>query len=178
MVKIINIPIENETNIFKRFKIRPFVEVDSANETLLKKINFEITTFSAYSNKEGWIAVHLDWKSNWKNNDWRFKYPEDGGRGACIGHDEYVVLSFNQVRYRKRYGSGCRFTSSFKLEVGLGFDLEDDEDVSNDIGFPFRFKFFENTKYGGVVWFAPENWGRDCKKEYAIDIVKDVATYS
>jgi hypothetical protein len=178
MSKTIHIPVKGQTNIFKRFKIRPFVDPDKANESLLKKINFEITSFSAHSNKEGWIAIYIDWKSNWKDNDWRFKYPVDGGHGACIGFEEYAVLEFDQVRYRKRYGNGSHFTSSFRLEVGLQFDLDDGETIENNTRFPFKFMFSEKTKYGSVVWFAPDNWGRDREQQYEIDIKNDIVTYS
>lgn len=170
-------------NILKQHKIRPFVELNPIpTKKFFDKIKFKLTNYKVFSNDEGWLMICLDWRSDWKDNVWRFKYPSDGG--CCYGGIEhYAVIEFREVKFRYKWenadGSYNFQTTHFSIDVGFEFENEDAayEKDGTPKRFPYEWRFTDNTKYGVCMYFAPRTWGNNMKEVFNYDLENDKENY-
>ena len=129
-------------------KIEPFFEFNTypAAENLLSAHGLELTALDADLTKENWIRVYATWAA--KKDEYKFKYPVLYGSSSGYS-DSAVNLAFPQLKYRYRHKQFSRMTP-LQLSVGIQDIMEQQ--------LKYSYRFFENLKYGVLVWFAPENW--------------------
>lgn len=173
----------NPENILKKHKIRPFVELNSSpTKKFFDKIKFEITNYKIYVNDEGWLLFCLEWKSNWKDNEWRFKYPTDGGCGFG-GGEIYAKILFPEVKFRYKWenvdGSYEMNTTEFSIDAGFEFENEDAayEADGTPKRFPYEWRYTDNTGFGVCLYFAPRDWGNNLKEVFNYDLENDKENY-
>jgi hypothetical protein len=173
----------NPENILKKHKIRPFAEVNSIpTKKFFDKIKFKFTNYKILLNEEGWLMICLSWDSDWKDNNWRFKYPSDGGWGFG-GLEIYAKINFPEVKFRYKWenddGSYTMNTTEFSIEAGFEFETEGDAYEADGTPKRFRYvyKYSQNTKYGICLYFAPENWGRNFEEVFNYDFENEKEIY-
>lgn len=127
-----------------------YIEYD---EDVAKDYGFELTQKSAVVLANGMIEVCLDWTST--KDQTKFKYPSLSHYGYNSNSVDYAI-EFNNVTYKDEE---LDFTSTFNISIGLVCDKA------------FEPLFHQNTKYGCLVYFAPEGWNlEDENNKVAIEV--------
>ena len=117
------------------------------------KIKFDEPVAKVHTN--GFISVEVNWSSKKDCEDFsRFKYPKL----------DHTVSGGSVIDKKKRY---INISSASFCFPELGEEIFENNQLcdwfeiclveeveQND----FRYTFFELTKYGVIVWFAPRNW--------------------
>lgn len=136
-------------------KINPYLEFYDCKEAVrvLESIQFEITNFACYEHENGFISIEVDWTAKGERRS-DVKYPDDDGYMFSSDYIEkqfkFKALSFkyddDEVGAEKSYVS---------FSVGLEFDEKKD----------YTYLFYNNTKYGVIVYFAPYDWAKEDTKK-------------
>lgn len=161
--------------------IKPYVEITSSpDEKFFKKIKFSVTRFYAVKNEDGWIGVYINWKSEWKNNSYKFKYAQKDVIGY-LTDDVYYSLVFKEVKYKwtfERHKEKSSHIDEFKMQVGIQLiDEKTNEPPSGYNKINYNPKFHESLGYGAIVWFAPDSFDKDHEIFYEAQIEEDTGKY-
>ena len=135
--------------------LRPYVNFPSfaVAKRIFKKHDFKITSLHADITKENWIRIYVRWRA--KKEEYKFKYIKLGGT-LHAGYYKEMELDF-PIEYK------WKRTNDYKSNLSISIGLQDTNE--NDLDYSPRF--FENLKYGVLVWFSPKNWN-DGKKDKEI----------
>lgn len=142
-----------DEEIIKRINCKPFVNLYKFSKSCnpYEQYKFEITHFSAsISHPDNVISILVDWRSKHKDGH-LFKYVKLGI--TSYGYfDKYVSFEFpvviNHTKKTKDY------TEYLSLDVGL----ETLKMGENSPPLDYSYHSFDNTKYGVIVYFTPQNW--------------------
>lgn len=137
--------------------IKPFVELTSSEEaqSVIKEHGLEITAVKCVKLKNGFIIVYVDWK----NPSCLAKYACDGGSGSMGQSQVWEELRFNELKFRRK---DFDFDSYVTMIVGLE-SINENNEPDGSLG--YESLYFQNTKYGAAVYFAPYGWNNhdDCE---------------
>lgn len=130
--------------------IKPFVELTSCNEaqSVIKEHGLEITSVKCVKLKNDFIIVYVDWK----NPSCLAKYACDGGSGSMGQLQVWEELQFNELKFKYE---DFDFDSHVTLTVGLE-SINENGELDGILGYDSLY--FQNTKYGAAVYFAPYGW--------------------
>ena len=120
----------------KKQKVRLTLE-QNISQRLLDKYGFRVRDIQLQSLKDGWLCVSLNWTSD--KDTTLFKYCYSAG---TMFTDDATSQEVNFTYLSKR----------FKASLDIGIQTVDpEEDIQ------YSVKYFQNTKYGIAVYFAPKN---------------------
>lgn len=146
----------------KQFHIHPFAEVGVYSKYPLEnRLGFHFTALHLDRTKEGWLRLYCTWSQNNEKAKGRTKYAMFDGSGGICGVTSEVMLCFNSIKSTSRKMSfGKEKGENWPASITLGIQLCDAKGQYNgsEKNLGYSYKFFENLKYGVLVWFAPEGW--------------------
>lgn len=121
------------------------------DETIKKKYGFKITSTSLCKMSSKWLAVIVNWSHNDDKKSHYIKYCEDAG----------YMWSMSEVSQQLSFTA---LPKNFKTVINVGLVSTNGKQLK------YRPTYFQNTKYGVIVYFAPSSW------MYAIDIDNPIET--
>jgi len=135
--------------------MQPFVDITDTwteSKKLLKKFKFKITDVKATEYQNGWIGVCVEW-----NSTHHCRMVRLGLTSFAYSKTSFtLVFTDPEAEHTVVYDDGGTGSSVLGIEVGLF--MSDDNRLPIDEKITHEPKFFENLKYGVLVYFAPKDF--------------------
>lgn len=154
---------KKQNNAFKY--IKGFIEPvnNKSNDKMYRDRNFYITEFKLVETSEGWLRLDIEWNSdsfkeeNKKIKFISFKYVSEEGTSSSSNGEERIFFRFSELNIKNKYG--CLNTH---FDAGI---YVDNETIDENIWFSnYKYKYFENLKYGVSLYFSPKEFGTGAEK--------------
>lgn len=166
-------PYFTDAALANKLNVRPFAVISPLCDRMAARRGFRFTQLNATLHKNKWISLILDWTSNNDSNNSSsdFKYCTVWIYGSshddCSVHLQFPMVkttfsSLNHITNKK-----TRVRSCFTIEVGIQiknyYIPKNQTDKEHKIAhkkntLKYKYAFTQNTKYGVLVWFAPNSW--------------------
>lgn len=136
-------------------KINPYLEFHDCKEAVraLESIQFEITNFACYEHENGFISIEVDWTAKGENAS-MVKYPCDNG---YMFSSDYIEKQFQFKSLPFKYEDDEVHAQESYVSFSIGLEFNEKKD--------YTYLFYQNTKYGVIVYFAPYDWAKEETKK-------------
>jgi len=131
-----------------------FLQVDEELEQQ-HKVQFSEPVIMVHPN--GFISVQLDWSPQPSEESYKFKYASERwvSSGGTVTWKDQKLWNVRTVSFEFPDVKITLEDVDYDAFFDIVFAANSEEEWMNTT---WRFLHFVNTKYGLVVWFAPQDW--------------------